>query len=138
MPKRRRRSKAPSAWKRPANPVSALKRTTNSAGLRRSSKGPRPGKLAGAIRFSADTDRRALEKHARVGIGRRHLERLDACFARADADDLGQIADEDLTVADAAGPGRFDDRVHDVRNDPFRDDHFDVYFGNEIHGVFGP
>src|SRR5262245_18680216 len=63
---------------------------------------------------------------------------LDAGFARADADDLGQVADEDLAVADVTRARRFHDRIHDVGNDPFGNNNLDMHLGNEVHSVFDP
>src|SRR5262249_32602515 len=65
-------------------------------------------------------------------------QRLGSDFAGADADDFGQIGDEDLAVPDAARAGSANDRIDDIGNDCLGNDHLEAHFGNEVDGVFCP
>ena len=60
-----------------------------------------------------------------------------AGFSGADANHIGQIADEDLAVADLAGLGAFANRVEDRLQDGIIDDDLDLDLGNEIDGILG-
>jgi hypothetical protein len=58
-------------------------------------------------------------------------------LAGADADDLGQIAHEDLAVADLAGAGGGHDLVDDGRRLLVADNDLDLHLGEEVDGILG-
>ncbi len=64
------------------------------------------------------------------------LNRRLALLARADADHLGEIADEDFAVADVARVGDLANRVDDSLHVFAGDNDFELDLGNEVDNVF--
>ena len=66
------------------------------------------------------------------------LNGIGAGLAGAYADGLAEVGDEDLAVADLAGPGRLDDCLDDLFRNGFVDGEFDLGFRQKINDVLGP
>src|SRR5579859_7373668 len=65
------------------------------------------------------------------------LQRVIVGFARADADRLHDVEDEDLAIADLAGLGGGLDRLHHAVDDLVGDGHLDLHLGQEVYDIFG-
>src|SRR5215510_12635114 len=65
-----------------------------------------------------------------VGARGRGLDGVLARLPGADADDLVDRADEDLSVADAAGLGRLDDGIDDLPDAVLRHDDLELDLGD--------
>src|SRR5829696_5540301 len=65
------------------------------------------------------------------------LDRVGPHLARPDADDLTDVGDPDLAVADLAGAGSLDDRVDHALNLVVGDHDLDLHLRNEVHLVLG-
>src|SRR5262245_41495669 len=64
------------------------------------------------------------------------LERFLTGFAGADADDLLDVENKDLAVADLAGAGRLFDGFDDLIEQVVLDRSFDLYLGQEVDDIF--
>ena len=64
-------------------------------------------------------------------------DRFLARLAGADADDLLDVGDEDLAVADLAGARGLDDRLDRALDQRVADDHLDLHLGQEVDDVLG-
>jgi hypothetical protein len=58
-------------------------------------------------------------------------------LAGPDPDDIGQIGDEDLAVANFAGAGRADDCLDDIRANSLGDDNIQAHLRNEVNRLLG-
>src|SRR5882672_65531 len=63
------------------------------------------------------------------------LDCICAPLIRANAHDLVEIEDEDLSIADLAGFGRGDDRLEDLIGQGVFDGNFDLGLGNKLDGI---
>ncbi len=66
-----------------------------------------------------------------------HLQRILARFAGSNTNGIVEGVDEDFSVTDLTGLGGLDDRIEDHSQVIVRANDFDLYFGNEIDGIFG-
>src|SRR3954466_3492155 len=101
-----------------------------SAGSARSASASPPRPAARNVRSLMGSNLKGvlvLVRSERVGIG----------LAGADADGALERHDEDLAVADLAGPGRSGDRLDDAGDEVARDRDLDLELRQEAHGVFG-
>src|SRR4051812_17829236 len=64
------------------------------------------------------------------------LDRCGVCFAGANPDDVGQLADKNLSIANLARAGGADDRVDNALQVAFVDDDFELHLREEVDRVF--
>src|SRR2546423_15530879 len=64
-------------------------------------------------------------------------DRITSPFPRADADDVFDRQDEDLSVADPTGLGGALDRFDDLRDQLVADDDVELHLGQEVDDVLG-
>src|SRR5438034_8675506 len=67
----------------------------------------------------------------------KYLHRVRACFTGTDTDDLLDILNKNLAVANLAGAGGLDDGIHGPLGETVIDHQFDFYLWQKIDDVFG-
>src|SRR5262249_39756581 len=65
------------------------------------------------------------------------LERLFARLPRANSNHLGQVGNEDLSVADLSGPGHANDCVDNFADHRLGDDHLELDLRKKVDPVLG-